>query len=211
MFLCIDTATADAGVTVVTGSDSRYLPLDPKNASETILKNIDELMDDLSELQSVFVIKGPGSFTGLRVGIAFANQFAHQLNIPIVGMQTDEWYSHRTEEKDFIYLQTMNRDQLYMVGFGKFAQKYPQSIISISECHYELLNDAGVKWLGQLSDEHLEKFSDVDPITSSKRPQDAWSLIAESFEAGPRKKYQLVEPFYGKEPTITQAKRKLTI
>ena len=173
MFLCIDTVTADAGITVIS-SDSEYLSLDPKNASESILRNIDELSDDLSKLKAVYVIKGPGSFTGLRVGIAFANQFAHQLNIPIVGIQTDEWYAHRHEEKDFIYLQSMNRDQLYMVGFRKFAQKYPQSIISISECHYELLNEPGAKWLGQLSDEHLEKFSDVESITSLRKPQEAW-------------------------------------
>lgn len=211
MFLCIDTATDEAGVAL--GND--YLPLDPKNASESIFEIIDQLVKkadiQLSDLKGVFVIKGPGSFTGLRVGVAVANQFAHQLDIPIAGLQTEEWYRYRIDEKDFIYLQSMNRDQVYMVGFGKFERDFPQEVVSISDCHYELVNADSVKWLGQLSDDHAEKLKEMESVADLLSPVDAWVALAGDYKLGDSKKYQLVEPFYGKEPTITKSKKKLGI
>lgn len=222
MFLCIDTSTASSGIALVNQDrDFGYLPMDTHNVSDSILENINELMNKsktrLSDLTGIFVIKGPGSFTGLRVGIAVANQFAHQLKIPIVGLRTDEWYSCRTGEKDFIYLQTMNRDEVYMVGFGRFKRKYPQSIISISECYLELericnglqrKSQYPIKWVGELSDAHREELSQFTEITKLRSPSEAWCRAVKEIFNQNYKKYNLIEPFYGKEPTITKGKIK---
>ena len=214
MILCIDTATANAGVTLI-GDDQvlGYLKLDATHASDQILEKIDQLIQkadiQLSELKGVFIIKGPGSFTGLRVGIAVANQFAHQLKIPIIGLRTEEWYQYRTDEKDFIYLQSMNRDQVYMVGFGKYERDYPQSIIPISECHYELASKSDVKWLGQASDEHRQQLSDIKEITDCRPADETWLQVVRNITITPQKTYELIEPFYGKEPTITKSKKKI--
>ena len=43
------------------------------------------------ELGGIVVYKGPGSFTGLRIGIAFANTLADSLSIPIIGATSEEW------------------------------------------------------------------------------------------------------------------------
>lgn len=43
------------------------------------------------DLTGVIVFKGPGSFTGLRIGITVANAMAYSLNIPIVGTEGDSW------------------------------------------------------------------------------------------------------------------------
>lgn len=212
MVLCIDTATQDSGISLVNRDRSfGYLPLDSRHASDDILKNIDELIKKsgikLSELEGVFVIKGPGSFTGLRVGISVANQFAHQLKIPIMGLRTDEWYGFRTDEIDFIYLQTMNKDQIYMVGFGKYKRNFVQSIIPVSECHYELASISGMNWLGQLSDEHRNQFSEIGKITDLRKPDEGWIKAVKNIPLITKKTYELVEPFYGKEPTITKPKK----
>lgn len=216
MYLCIDTVTEFAGVALVGDiGQCRFQKLDSRHASDRILESIDQVLQKAnaqsSDLKGVFVIKGPGSFTGLRVGIAVANQFSHQLKIPIVGLRTDEWYSYRTDEKDFVYLQTMNRDQVYMVGFGKFKNDFSQSIISISECHHELVPVADLKWLGQVNDEHNEKLSDIKRLIDLHSPDIAWQRVVENIKAETQKTYQLVEPFYGKEPTITKSKRKLNM
>lgn len=211
MILCIDTATDAAGAALVDAQSSSYLSLDLKSASETLLATIDQLLKDsnvkLSDLKGVMVIKGPGSFTGLRVGIAVANQFAHQLNIPIIGLRSEEWYYSRTDEKDFLYLQSMNRDQVYVIGFGSFENWSDSTIVSIGDLE-EL---AKGRWLGQLTPDHQSKIS-LELIGGLRTPEEAWQSSLSLFKkAGAPKKYYLVEPFYAKEPTITKSKRKLSI
>lgn len=44
-----------------------------------------------ADLTGVVVYLGPGSFTGLRIGITVANTIAYAQNIPIVGAQGDDW------------------------------------------------------------------------------------------------------------------------
>lgn len=59
---------------------------------ETLLPAIDALLAEQgvrpSELVGIVVGTGPGTFTGLRVGIATAKGLAHGLGIPIVGVST---------------------------------------------------------------------------------------------------------------------------
>ncbi len=226
MVLCIDTATADSGISLVSSDKSLgYIALEQMNASENIIKSIDKLISQsnisLSDLKGVMVIKGPGSFTGLRVGISVANQFAHQLKIPIIGLTTDEWYKYRTDEKDFVYLQTMNRDEVYMVVYGdiKTPPVIPDPnpviptplVIPAQAGIYPLQKiidtNKPFKYLGQLSDVHREKLSHLDEITELRSPEDTWKKAVQSIFNQNYKKYDLIEPFYGKEPTITKSKK----
>ncbi len=60
-----------------------------RNQSQELLPNIDKLLKNNKikpeQLKWVAVNLGPGSFTGLRVGISTANTFGYGLNIPVIG------------------------------------------------------------------------------------------------------------------------------
>ncbi len=60
--------------------------------SETILPVIDRVLRDggvgLEEVDGIAVTAGPGSFTGLRVGISIAKGLAWALGKPVVGVST---------------------------------------------------------------------------------------------------------------------------
>ncbi|PIZ74419.1 tRNA (adenosine(37)-N6)-threonylcarbamoyltransferase complex dimerization subunit type 1 TsaB [Candidatus Peregrinibacteria bacterium CG_4_10_14_0_2_um_filter_43_11] len=165
--------------------------------------------NDGGGLTGILVISGPGSFTSLRVGIAVANTFAHQLKIPIVGLRTDEWFARMTDETDFLYIQSMNRDEVYMMGFGKLKtegaiQKHPEGVQTFAH-----LWGGMVKYLGQLTEAHQSQLpKTLQPINDLKSIEEIWLSIVQSVDLKPQKTYNLVEPFYGKEPTITKSKKR---
>lgn len=60
--------------------------------SERLLPNIDFLLKEagfsISELDGLSVTVGPGSFTGLRIGLSTVKTFVQVLNIPVIGLST---------------------------------------------------------------------------------------------------------------------------
>lgn len=55
---------------------------------ESFIANENITFEALSRLM---VFQGPGSFTGLRIGIATMNTMAYALSLPIVGATGDDW------------------------------------------------------------------------------------------------------------------------
>jgi len=49
---------------------------------------LDNMGADIHQIEGVAVAVGPGSFTGLRVGVATAKGFAHALGIPLMGISS---------------------------------------------------------------------------------------------------------------------------
>jgi len=60
--------------------------------SETLLPHIEQVMKmagvERSELTAIAVSIGPGSFTGLRIGLATAKGLSYALQLPLVGVST---------------------------------------------------------------------------------------------------------------------------
>ena len=49
-----------------------------------------------SDLQGIVAFEGPGSFTGLRIGLSVANALAASYGLPIVGSTGDAWIADGT-------------------------------------------------------------------------------------------------------------------
>jgi tRNA threonylcarbamoyladenosine biosynthesis protein TsaB len=69
-----------------------------RQLSETLHQRLQALLKEHShsftDLEGIIVFKGPGSFTGLRIGITVANTLADGFTIPIVGTMDKDWISH---------------------------------------------------------------------------------------------------------------------
>lgn len=46
---------------------------------------------DVASVQGIVAYKGPGSFTGLRIGLTVANAVAYSNTCPVVAAQGDDW------------------------------------------------------------------------------------------------------------------------
>lgn len=66
-----------------------------RELAENIHEEIKQLLESQSQnmhaINGVVVYKGPGSFTGLRIGITVANALADSLAVPIVSATAEDW------------------------------------------------------------------------------------------------------------------------
>jgi tRNA threonylcarbamoyladenosine biosynthesis protein TsaB len=64
-----------------------------RQLAETIHNKITELLQGrtLSQLDGVVCFEGPGSFTGLRIGLTVGNALAYAREIPIVATNGEDW------------------------------------------------------------------------------------------------------------------------
>lgn len=69
--------------------------------SNELLTRIEQLLNahqkDFTDIKGVIVYKGPGSFTGLRIGVTVANTIAYSNQIPVAGTATEEWLKKGVE------------------------------------------------------------------------------------------------------------------
>ena len=92
--LSIDTSTSSLSV-CITDDDEVIGEINLNNGlvhSTTLMPAIENLFTvlnfDKSELSHIAVTVGPGSFTGIRIGVATANAFSLALNIPVISVSS---------------------------------------------------------------------------------------------------------------------------
>lgn len=63
--------------------------------AETLLTKIEELLQSQQktwqDIGGIVAYQGPGSFTGLRIGLTVANTIVQAQNVPIVASQGESW------------------------------------------------------------------------------------------------------------------------
>lgn len=98
-----------------------------KTHSETLLPMVDDLAKrlslDLNTLDAIAVSKGPGSFTGLRIGCATVKGMGLALNKPVIGVPTLDALAYNLWGMTNLVCPIMDarRDQVY-TGLYRFVK-----------------------------------------------------------------------------------------
>lgn len=118
MILLLDTSTPICVISLVEGDwryddtweSGRSLAKDLLSYLQTSLQKNDKTWADIN---GIVAYKGPGSFTGLRIGLTVLNTFADSESIPIVGATSDSWQSIGITRLD-----AGDNDKLVMPEYG---------------------------------------------------------------------------------------------
>lgn len=122
MILLLDTSTNICKVSLV--DDQNRIDDDwqsDRSLARNLLKHLHEFLlknnYDWQDIQSIAVFEGPGSFTGLRIGITVANTLADGLNVPIVGSGGDGWQVNAINR-----LKNGENDKIALPNYGSDAK-----------------------------------------------------------------------------------------
>ena len=115
---------------------------------DAMLKNSDIRLDQMG---LIAVAAGPGSFTGLRIGVAAAKGLAWTLDLPCCAVSTLEAMAQNVRHMDATIVCAMDarRNQVYNAVFtahdGILDRRTPDRAIGLAELAAELKNDEKVK------------------------------------------------------------------
>ena len=116
--LAIDTSTSRSCVAIIEGANVLYSSFrDGATAHGPSLPALVQEALAVSDVDEVVVGMGPGPFTGLRVGIAFAQSFALAREIPVRGVCSLDAIAAQINEKDFIITVDARRKEVYWARY----------------------------------------------------------------------------------------------
>jgi tRNA threonylcarbamoyl adenosine modification protein YeaZ len=145
--LAIDTSTSRSCVAIIHGSKLLYSGYrDGATAHGPSLPALVQEALAVSDVDEVVVGMGPGPFTGLRVGIAFAQSFALAREIPVRGVCSLDAIAAQVTEEDFIITVDARRKEVYWAHYtngirvGEPAVNFPADVTG-AKIHADLFPD----------------------------------------------------------------------
>lgn len=185
-----------------------------KTHSQKIMPMISELLGELelraSDIDVFAVANGPGSFTGLRIGVATIKALAHGVNKPVVGVSTLAGLAYNLPYCEHIIVPIMDarRDRVYTASYiwdeDGFKELSPDEVISIEECADscgELLDTVfvgdGVGIYKEYLTERLGDRAHFAPASAMMQRASSVAMLAvEKAKKGETQNYAELIPFY---------------
>lgn len=189
-----------------------------KTHSEKIMPMIDELLQDsetkINEIDLFTVANGPGSFTGLRIGVSTVKALAHAVQKPVVGISTLEGMAYNLFDVEGLIAPIMDarRSQVYNALYrwekGILTEVIPPRAIALSDCLTELSGEKKIYFLGDGVPVYEKEITSVlgskavfAPMTAAlQRASSIAALALVKAKSGNVENYQTLMPFYLRKP-----------
>ncbi|WP_152973291.1 tRNA (adenosine(37)-N6)-threonylcarbamoyltransferase complex dimerization subunit type 1 TsaB [Lacinutrix mariniflava] len=125
--LSIETSTTNCSVSLSKNGETLLLKEDYSNNyshAERLHVFIDETLREAkierSQLDAIAVSKGPGSYTGLRIGVSAAKGLCYALDIPLISISTLEALAHQVKPESGVIVPMLDarRMEVYSAIFS---------------------------------------------------------------------------------------------
>lgn len=176
--LGIDTSTMAANVAVLEDDKliCEYTINTKKTHSQKLMPMIENMLQlsdiGIKDIDAIAICVGPGSFTGLRIGMATAKAMAHVNNIPLIGVNSLEILGANMDlcNKKICSILDAQRNQVYtckyMVEENKSKALEEIRIMPIDDL-LEELSSTNEEWIivGEAVYKYKEKIDTISNIT----------------------------------------------
>ena len=136
-FLAVDASSRHLTVVAKKGEKIalRYIPDCAMKHSVVIMDEVDGAFKELamtpSECDFFAAVTGPGSFTGIRIGISTVKGLALGADRPLLGVTAFDLISYNVNSENFCAVIDAAHSHFYAEGYGKNA--FPPSYLSLEE------------------------------------------------------------------------------
>ena len=217
IILNIETATKNCSVALAKeGKTIAYKEIAEQNFShaEKLHVFIEELLAEnqlqFSDLSAIAVSQGPGSYTGLRIGVSSAKGFCYALNIPMIAIDTLQLLAKQIHIEEGIIISMI--DARRMEVFSAFYDKNHNQIRAtqaeiIDETSYQeitetihLVGDGTEKFKNTLIDTKFVFHSDVVFPSANEMSQ----LSYDKYQKSDFVDVAYFEPYYLKDFVLSK-------
>jgi tRNA threonylcarbamoyladenosine biosynthesis protein TsaB len=223
IILHLETATTNCSVSI--SKDDEIVALKENNAasyshSEQLHVFIKEALKEaslsFSDLNAIAISKGPGSYTGLRIGVSAAKGLCFSLDIPLISVPTLQSMAHQVEVKaDELVIPVLDarRMEVYSCVYDaayKEARETRAEVIDedsfteyVSGNTVYMVGSGAEKCRGVL--QHPNFVFNESVVPSAK---DMASIALKKYETGQFEDVAYFEPYYLKDFVLQQKKKK---
>ena len=223
IILHLETATTNCSVSI--SRDDEIIVLKENNAasyshSEQLHVFIKEALKEaslsFSDLDAVAISKGPGSYTGLRIGVSAAKGICFSLDIPLISIPTLQSMANQVDLKPgelVIPVLDARRMEVYSCVYDNNYQEIRETRAEVinEESFVEYLGENKVYVMGSGAEkcrgvlQHPNFIFNESVVPSSK---DMVSMAFEKYESKQFEDVAYFEPYYLKDFVLQQKKKK---
>lgn len=150
--LAIDTVTGGTQVALALGQEKRLISKSddrPHAQAECLMPLIEQIMSEgkkaFKEMDAIICTSGPGSFTGLRTGLAAAKALAMATDLPLYGISTFDafalqYQSHTQKKQPLCVLIESRRAEFFSQLYNETGQKHADPSLVLSKDLQEYLS-----------------------------------------------------------------------
>lgn len=211
--LCLETSTTNCSVALA--ADGKIKAIREENNqkfshAEKLHVFIDEVLKDANidkkQLNAIAISKGPGSYTGLRIGVSAAKGLCFALDVPLISTFTLEVLAQQVENKDCYIVPMLDarRMEVYSAVFNseKKQIRETQAEILNENSFQNYLNERKVIFLGDGAAKFEALCSHENAVfLTEKFPSsaDMAHLVENKYKISDIENIAYFEPFYLKE------------
>jgi len=231
MILCLETSTELCSVALctVSGVTAVKESREEKSHATRLTIIIEELLSSagirVTDLEAVAVSKGPGSYTGLRIGVSVAKGITYAASIPLIGVDTTlSMFYGITEEMRkrygtdettlFIPMLDARRMEVYysvMTSEGKIVKEVSAEVINEGSFS-DIPEQGGILLFGNGAEKCMQIINRPDKQYAEEFSISAAHMYYPAYKALSERRFEDIayfEPFYLKDFITSRPKKNI--